>query len=906
MLRGYLIFLCFGIFSTGLIAQNLPEDFYDQKYLDQFEFPTGITFDEEGRMFVWEKVGKVYIVDTSGQVLPEPLIDISEEVSNWKDHGLMGFALDRYFSDNGYFYLLYALDLHHYYNYGTSDYSPDSTILWAPTIGRVTRYQADPSTNRTTSLPNSRKILLGETIDNGIPLMYEFHGLGSLLMGEDGSLLVSCGDATSNAGPDLGGDSLGTMVTPALEAGIITPDQDIGSYKAQYLGSYSGKILRIDPETGNGLNSNPYYDAEQPRSPQSRTWAWGLRNPYRINIRPNTGSHLPEEGQPGTIYVGDVGNGAWEELDIVENGGENFGWPIMEGIRAHWPYYSYEPPYNQMRPNPLYGSGCDEAYFDFKEVYVNPREGGVIPPSNPCNSNIPIEDYIIGKPPVLFWSNARWNPPTRAQVPAFGDNGYLVGKDIGTPESGVSGELFDGYSALAGVFYDGEHYPEAYRGKYFCVDFSGWIKVMEFDEENNLHSIENFHQYAKDIIHLSLNPVDGKLYYIDLEGDIHQISFGGNPPPVAIINADQYFGASPLNVSFDASASYDSNLPIISYEWDFGDGSSSSEKNPTHIFESNGSGPQSFIVQLTVEDSLGARSSTEAIVSLNNTPPQVDITSFEDGDRYPLQQGTTLLLLEADVEDTEHADEELIYQWRVFVHHNSHFHPDPVDYEHKSFTLISPLGCDGEDYWYRIELTVTDPEGLSSVVSQRLYPDCEPAFVEWLNLQAFPVENGIQLEWETKLEDSLAIFEIQRGSKAFDYHLIGSKTPNGASKYTFFDDAPIVGKNIYRIKARKTSGAYAYSNDVTTGYPYLPNIQIYPNPASAQFTIDILECFTDQPQLELFNEQGIRVLDIKWETQNGQKSTHDVLTYHLPNGSYFYRITNGEEQQKGSLIILNR
>ncbi|MBV6655049.1 MAG: PQQ-dependent sugar dehydrogenase, partial [Mameliella sp.] len=83
--------------AIGLGAQELPEDFYDITYLTALDNPMGLTFDENGRMYVWEKKGVVRVVDTSGNIFPEPLIDISEEVSNWKDHGLMGFTLDNDF-----------------------------------------------------------------------------------------------------------------------------------------------------------------------------------------------------------------------------------------------------------------------------------------------------------------------------------------------------------------------------------------------------------------------------------------------------------------------------------------------------------------------------------------------------------------------------------------------------------------------------------------------------------------------------------------------------------------------------------------------------------------------------------------------------------------------------------------
>lgn len=893
-------------FTAGLRAQTLPEEFYDERYLGPLDFPTGITFDQSGRMFIWEKAGRVYIADTTGHIFPEPLIDISEEVSNWKDHGLMGFALDPEFLINGYFYLFYALDLHHYEYYGTPAYHPDSTVIWQPTIGRVTRYKAGPASNFTRALPGSRKVLLGETIDNGIPLLYEFHGLGSIVVASDGSLLISAGDATSNAGSDLGGDSLGTMASAAIARGIISPDQDLGSYRAQYLANYNGKILRIDSHTGDGLPTNPFFDPARPRSPQSRIWAWGLRNPYRFTVRPNTGSHFPEDGRPGILYVGDVGNGSWEEIDIVKSGGQNFGWPIMEAHGIHWPYASLPAPPNPMAPNPLFGEGCDQEYFTFQDIYVNLAADGGRPPRHPCDTSVLIENFIVGYPPAILWSNARWNPPTRAIVPFFNDLGLINGAEVGTPQSGVTGENFDGFSALGGIFYTGAHYPEKYRGKFFAYDFSGWIKVMDFDENHKLHAVEGFHNFARDIIHMALNPLDGKLYYINLQGEIHRIGFGGNPPPVAVIEADQYYGPSPLVVRFDGSRSFDSNLPLASYHWDFGDGQTSSERSPAHTFTSSGPGPEGFQVRLTVTDSLGAGASATAVVSLNNTPPKVEITSFADGSLYPVSQGTTALRLAAEVSDKEHPDEELTYEWRAFVHHNAHFHPDPVIFDHEAFTLISPLGCDGEEYWYRIELKVADPAGLSTTRTHQLYPYCGDPFVEWTELRGQAENRRVSLAWRTLMEDSLAYFELQRSPDHFQFQLIDTLNPAGirsGGNYIFHDFQPIIGRNVYRVKAVKENGAYLFSNLAVVDYPVEGKFKVFPNPAGAAFRVRLKKALSEKVHFELLNNIGQVVLQSNWIAEVGQVFERSVPTQNLAKGVYHYRLTNGELQGVGSLMI---
>ncbi len=899
-----IIFLLIGSFKQ-LIAQ-LPEDFYDQVFASGFDFPTGITFDDNGRAFVWEKKGIVHILDSLGQRSDTPLIDISEEVMNWKDHGLMGFALDPSFLKNGYFYLLYAVDLHHYFNFGTANYHPDTTLINGPSFGRVVRFTADPNTNFSKVLPDSRKILLGESINNGISLLYEFHGLGTLLVGQDGTLIISCGDGTSNHGADTGGDSLFSFASEAIRYGIITPDENIGSYKSQYLGSYNGKILRISAQTGDGLASNPFFDPENPRSPQSRTWALGFRNPYRIAIQPETGSHYPADGQPGIIFAGDVGNGAWEELNIVDQGGMNFGWPIYEGNLLMWSFFIKEVPQNRLAGNPLFGSGCEQEYFNFRDLLKPPRKDEDLVFQNPCNSFEPIPESVFpmeARFPIISWSNAMWNKPTRAMVPVFNESGDISNLAVEDPFSGVDAEPFDGFSSLAGVFYNAEAFPEKYHNKFFSMDFSGWIKVFDLDEEQQLLSVQSFHDEAKDIIHLALNPMDGSLYYINISGEIRKISFGGNPAPVAIIEADKLFGPGPLTVQFDASKSFDANSNHLNFEWDFGDGQIQTAPQTSFTFSSQGNNIKSFPVTLKATDEEGAFSSQTVIVSVNNSPPQVDISSFEDGDQYPVDK-TILLILEADVSDAEHNNEDLLYQWKVFLHHNDHFHPEPTDFNPITHMLVSPLGCEEEIYYYRIELTVSDPEGLSTTKSQIIYPYCQEDFVSWNNLKAETISEAIHLEWNSELEEEVLHYEVQRSSNFFDFKKIGNLQPKGPNtSYEFIDHSPLVGSNIYRIKAIQKERAFDYSNLATASYPKVPDIRIYPNPASKQFQIEIKEVQSNKVEFELFGSNGGKILNRKWETINGESFKKTIISSDLPRGLYLYRIQNGQEQIIGRLIL---
>lgn len=896
------------MFPLWIQAQVLPTDFYDQKILSNLDFPTGIIFNDAGQGYIWQKKGVVRILRANGTLQTQPLIDIREEVSNWKDHGLMGFALDRDFLSNGYFYLLYTVDLHHYYHYGTPAYNPDSTVTFQATFGRVTRYQADAATNFSTVVPGSRKILLGVTAGDGIPITWEFHGLGSLITANDGTLLISCGDGSSSVGPDKGGDQLGTLASQALQAGIMSPDQDLGSYRAQYRGSLNGKILRIDPETGEGLPSNPYYEATEPRSPQSRIWAMGLRNPYRIVVRPGTGNHYPQFGAPGTLFVGDVGNGGWEEINIVDTAGLNFGWPLFEGLYWEWNFFLAGSPPHPQAPNPLYGdTGCGQEYLTFQDLMALPTPSGEISHPNPCNSSIAIPDSLPvweQHMPAVIWSNSQWNPPIRTETMAFHEQGYPIGLSIADSLSSVEGEIFGGFSSLAGIFYTGDKFPEIYRGKYFGVDFSGWIKVFDFDENNHLKSITPFHLFAKDIIHLAANPANGALYYINLQGDIRKISYGGNPPPVAVIEADRYYGTGPLTIHFSGAASSD-DMPISHYHWDFGDGSTSQDPQPIHTYAAGQNMPLGYTVTLTVTDSFGLTGHAEKIIGLNNTPPIVQISSLHNGDRFPSE--TSLVIdLKANVQDNESPDDSLIYEWRTFLQHNAHYHPDPPIYEKEPYLLINAIGCDGEDYWYRIELTVTDPQGLSSTSTRNIFPNCEgEPSVEWLQLGANPSSDKIQLSWRVDRSDLIDSFEVQRTADFFHFHRIGAvQAGTTLAHFYFFDDhTPLHGANIYRIKAWHRDRRLSFSNLIIENFPAAPTLKVFPNPTEGPIQIELAQALDSWVGVELFNQHGIRRMRRQLLTTPGEAVVHQVETSQLEKGLYFYRIINGSTSYAGKIYL---
>src|SRR5262245_22346603 len=177
--------------QARLEASTLPPYFTEEPIGGTWEEACGLTFDVFGRMYVWERTGRVWIVEANGNRLPTPLIDLHDEVGGWRDLGLLGFALDPHFEQNGYIYLLYTVDRHHLKYFGTASYRADTDEYFAATIGRLTRYTARAADGFRSVDPASRRVLIGETIRTGIPSLYQSHGPGTLVFGTDGTLLIS-------------------------------------------------------------------------------------------------------------------------------------------------------------------------------------------------------------------------------------------------------------------------------------------------------------------------------------------------------------------------------------------------------------------------------------------------------------------------------------------------------------------------------------------------------------------------------------------------------------------------------------------------------------------------------------------------------------------------------------------
>jgi glucose/arabinose dehydrogenase/PKD repeat protein len=713
---------------------TLPAYFIEEPVGGQWNEACGITFTKSGRMLVWERAGRVWIVETNGVRSPQPLIDIHDEVGGWRDFGMLGLALDPAFEENGHIYLHYLVDRHHLKNFGTAAYQTSSDEYYQATIGRLTRYTARAADGFRTVDPASRRILVGETIQTGIPSLFQSHGPGSLVFGTDGTLLASCGEGASYNGTDAGGAVGGNYASQALADGIIQTKENVGAYRAQLVDSLGGKIIRINPATGDGVPSNPFFDPVAPRAPRSRVWALGLRNPYRMSLRPGTGSADPADANPGVLYIGDVGWGGWEELNVANRPGLNFGWPIFEGMESQ-SEYDQARALNRDALNPLYGTGgCSQRYFSFHDLIV----ADTLTPDpwfpNPCNSAQAIPSSIPRF--VHARSTIEWRESARTG--AYDAQGSGIFIPLGRADSPVSGPQFAGQCSVGGAWYTGSVFPTEYQNSYFHADFeSGWIRQFVFDQTDRLLAVRPFLTNGGGIVALAAHPTDGNLYYVRWGMEVVKITYSldTNRRPLAVASQDKSFGPGPLAVQFDGQLSSDPEGSPLTYHWDFGDGSPvSTEASPLHTFQPSSPSPTNYSVLFRVTDTNGASATATLQVSVNNTPPAVTIVCPVDGSKYPMT-GDTLYRLRAQVSDAEHPDAVLSYEWQTFLHHNDHQHSEPIRPDRTPTMLISPVGCAGETYFFRVKLIVSDPDGLATTNEARIYPDCD----EYPPRETFPL-----------------------------------------------------------------------------------------------------------------------------------------------------------------------
>lgn len=251
-----------------------------------FNDPLSIAHAGDSRLFVVEQSGVIKILLSDGTVLGTPFLDIQPRVdSSANEEGLLGLAFHPDYGTNGYFYV----------NYTNTTGGVRRT--------RISRFSVSGDPN--VADPNSEEILLTVTQPDWN------HNAGDIHFGPDGYLYVPLGDGGGSGDTDNNAQNLSLLL---------------------------GKVNRIDVDAGAAGSApdcvgegtgnytvpadNPLVDGMGGACDE--IWSVGFRNPWRSSF----------DRQTGDFWIGDVGQGSWEEIDLEPNGssgGLNYGWRCYEG-----------------------------------------------------------------------------------------------------------------------------------------------------------------------------------------------------------------------------------------------------------------------------------------------------------------------------------------------------------------------------------------------------------------------------------------------------------------------------------------------------------------------------------------------------------------------------------------------
>lgn len=259
--------------------------------------------DANARRFVVDQIGLVRVLTYGDQLLPHPFLDLRERLveldAGYDERGLLGLAFHPEFAHNGRLYVHYSGKLRE-----------DGPAGWDHTayVSELTVSHSDPN----------RVDLQSERVILAVDQPHARRNGGSLAFGpKDGLLYVALGD-----GGGSGVRGRGHRPEFAL---------------AQDTGSWLGKILRLDvdrlePRTygsvdrlqGEAAIDVPLQNPFVGQSGADEIFAYGFRNPFGMSF---------DTGGDNALFVADAGAARWEEIDVIERGG-NYGWNVREGTHC--------------------------------------------------------------------------------------------------------------------------------------------------------------------------------------------------------------------------------------------------------------------------------------------------------------------------------------------------------------------------------------------------------------------------------------------------------------------------------------------------------------------------------------------------------------------------------------------
>lgn len=595
--------LCLG--ARGA-AQVMPAGFVAEPIGSGWQSPVGLCYLDAQRLLVAERDGRVWYVENDEK--RNLVYDIASETLINGDRGLLGIAVPPDFDASGWLYLLLVVD---------NQNGGDRAQL---AFSRLIRVRLQASGDELVALPETREYLLGDSWSTGITSCHLSHTIGSLRFLSDGSLVLTSGDNAHYDATDAGG-----LDPNCFNPGRTPADQDVGAYRSQYDNTLCGKVLRLDPETGLGLPSNPFFTGN-PADLLSRVYARGLRNPFRFTL-------LPGSGEREALLIGDVGWNTWEEVNLCL-GGENFGWPCFEG---NYPQNDYQ----------------------------NADVHGLCTGVGGAHAR-----------PLIAWHHS----------------------------AGTAG--FRGNCAAGLCVYTGTRYPELYRGRLFFSDYGrNWMRAARLDEDHGLESSLSFGSDFGGLVDLVSEPGTGDLVYAALARGVFRLRYlGSQLPPHASASATPAYGQGDLVVALSALGSSDPEDQELSYAWDLGDGTTSTEAEVTRTY----TGEASYLARVTVTDTEGLSDSAEILITPNNTPPVIEaVLTPADGALF--EDGVPLACV-AETSDAE--DGTPAVTWTLDLVHDHHVHPDWATGSGESVSFTPEAHGPGDNH-FLVHVRAADSRGLA-------------------------------------------------------------------------------------------------------------------------------------------------------------------------------------------------
>jgi glucose/arabinose dehydrogenase len=648
-------------------ASTLPTGFRDSVVLSGLTNPVVVQFASDGRIFVGQKNGVIKVFQSLTDTSPVTFADLSGEVDDYWDRGLLGLALPPDLAADPHVYVLYAFD-------AAIGGTPPRWNDACPTPPGPTTDGCLIS-GRLSRLPISGNVMSGpeQVLINDWCQQFPSHSIGTLLFGRDGYLYVSGGDGASFNNVDYGqygnqyagdqanpcGDPPGAVGTP-----LSPPGAEGGSLRSQSVrrtdgpATLDGAVLRVDPATGAGVSGNPFFSS--PDANARRIVAYGLRNPFRITQRPGSDE----------LWLGDVGWNTWEEIDRVVSPtsatASNFGWPCYEGASPQGGYQS---------------AGLNLC----SSLYSTP--GSVIAPYYTYNHSDCVVSYT----------------------------GCHTG----------------GSSITGMAFYTGGSYPARYNGALFFGDHTRneiWVMLPGANGLPDPNTRESFvgvdaaNNGAGHPVDLKIGP-GGDLFYVDMEdGTVHRITYAVNQPPTAVIAANPTNGPVPLTVTFDGTGSTDPEGKPLTYSWDLnGDGVFGDATGPTASYTYTTDGV--YHPSLRVTDDQGATDTDTVTITAGNTAPNPVIDSPSASLTWKVGDAISFSGHATDAQDGTLPASALT--WSAIMHHC--FTPtDCHTHTIQDFTGVSSGTFSAPDHaypcWIELKLTAIDSGGLTASTSVRLDP----------------------------------------------------------------------------------------------------------------------------------------------------------------------------------------